>query len=215
MPKISILLFLLEIYGNISISLDSSMTNLILGGLELTLKSLNDLIYYPLFNFNPSLILKNLLLLSAALSLIIGTVVGLSQTKIKRLLAYSTISHIGFLLLALSIKTEQATESFIFYLIQYSITNLNTFFILLAFGFLINSVLKSNYILSDLRYITELKGQFISNPILSLSLTICLFSMAGMYRLATSILRPVCPLPLKILIYAGSLCYLYLDSLSL
>ena len=179
MPKISILLFLLEVYGNISISLDSSVTNLILGELDLNLNSLSELVSYSLFNFNPSLILKNLFLLSSALSLIIGTVVGLAQTKIKRLLAYSTISHIGFLLLALALRTEQATESFIFYLIQYTITNLNTFFILLAFGFVVNSIIKSNYINSDFRYITELKGQFISNPILSLSLVICLFSMAG------------------------------------
>lgn len=179
MPKISILLFLLEVYGNISISLDSSVTNLILGELDLNLKSLSELVSYSLFNFNPSLILKNLFLLSSALSLIIGTVVGLAQTKIKRLLAYSTISHIGFLLLALALRTEQATESFIFYLIQYTITNLNTFFILLAFGFVVNSIIKSNYINSDIRYITELKGQFLSNPILSLSLAICLFSMAG------------------------------------
>ena len=179
MPKISILLFLLEVYGNISISLDSSVTNLILGELDLNLNSLSELVSYSLFNFNPSLILKNLFLLSSELSLIIGTVVGLAQTKIKRLLAYSTISHIGFLLLALALRTEQATESFIFYLIQYTITNLNTFFILLAFGFVVNSIIKSNYINSDFRYITELKGQFISNPILSLSLAICLFSMAG------------------------------------
>ena len=179
LPKISILLFLLEIYGNISISLDSSFTNLILGEHVLNLNSLNELVSYSLFNFNPSLILKNLFLLSSVLSLIIGTVVGLAQIKIKRLLAYSTISHIGFLLLALALRTEQATESFIFYLIQYTITNLNTFFILLAFGFVVNSVIKSNYINSDFRYITELKGQFVSNPILSLSLAICLLSMAG------------------------------------
>jgi NADH-ubiquinone oxidoreductase chain 2 len=179
LPKISILLFLLEIYGNISISLDSSFTNLILGEHVLNLNSLNELVSYSLFNFNPSLILKNLFLLSSVLSLIIGTVVGLAQIKIKRLLAYSTISHIGFLLLALALRTEQATESFIFYLIQYTITNLNTFFILLAFGFVVNSVIKSNYINSDFRYITELKGQFLFNPILSLSLAICLLSMAG------------------------------------
>jgi NADH-ubiquinone oxidoreductase chain 2 len=79
----------------------------------------------------------------------------------------------------LAIKTEQSTESFLFYLIQYTITNLNTFFILLAFGYIINSIIKSNYINSDLKYIKDLKGQFIAQPMLSLSLAICLFSMAG------------------------------------
>ena len=134
------------------------------------------------------------LLVSSLLSLIIGTVVGLAQSRIKRLLAYSTISHIGFLLLALAINSEQSIESFIFYIIQYSVTNLNTFLIILALGYLnffnkFNSNKKGfrygiysdskNIENMDLRYITELTGQFMVNPILSLSLAVCLFSMAG------------------------------------
>jgi NADH-ubiquinone oxidoreductase chain 2 len=104
--------------------------------------------------------------------------VGLAQYKIKRLLAYSTISHVGFLLLALGINTEQSTESLIFYLLQYSMTNLNTFLILLAFGYILKSqaTIKSTL---DIRYISELKGQFTNNPLLSLSMALCLFSMAG------------------------------------
>jgi NADH-ubiquinone oxidoreductase chain 2 len=165
MPKIAILLFLLEIYGNISLALPLD-TDLV--GADL--------------NLNTGLAIKNIFLLSSLLSLIIGTVVGLAQIKIKRLFAYSTISHVGFLLLALAINTEQSTESFLFYLIQYTITNLNAFFILLAFGYIINNLIKSNYINSDLQNISDLKGQFVSNPILSLSLTVCLFSMAGINR---------------------------------
>ena len=59
------------------------------------------------------------LLVSSFLSLIIGTVVGLTQFRIKRLLAYSTISHLGFILLALSVSTQsvESTQAFIFYLI--------------------------------------------------------------------------------------------------
>ena len=133
-----------------------------------------------------------LILISSLLSLIIGTVVGLAQTKIKRLLTYSTISHVGFILLALAINSEQSIDSLIFYIIQYSITNLNTFLIILALGYIIKSTmdLQSNNNLyysplgnkgskTDINYITELKGQFFSNPLLSLSLTVCLFSMAG------------------------------------
>ena len=152
MPKLSILIFLLEIQSQIGNSL-------------LTVFSLS---------------LKNLLLISSLLSLIIGSVVGLSQTRIKRLLAYSTISHIGFILLCLSVNTEQAIDSFLFYIIQYSITNLNTFLILISLGY----ILKNNStsivpVFQDIKYITELRGLFFNNPLLSLSLTICLFSMAG------------------------------------
>ena len=139
-------------------------------------------------------VLKNLLLISSLFSLIIGTVVGLAQSKIKRLLAYSTISHVGFLLLALAINSEQSIESFIFYIIQYTITNLNIFLIILAIGYLnffnkYNSNKKGfkygvysdtkNIENLDIRFISELKGQFKANPFLSISMAICLFSMAG------------------------------------
>ena len=78
----------------------------------------------------------NVLTLSAIFSLIIGTVVGLSQSRIKRLFGYSTITHVGFLLLALSLNSVTSLDAFIFYLIQYTITNLNLFFILVAWGYL-------------------------------------------------------------------------------
>lgn len=68
---------------------------------------------------------------------------------------------------------------------QYSITNLNAFFVVLAFGYVIHSSastlsatsnVQNN---SDLTFIAQLKGQFYANPVLGLSLAICLFSMAG------------------------------------
>nr|WVH38240.1 NADH dehydrogenase subunit 2 [Trametes gibbosa] len=150
MPKISILIFLLEIQSQIGNSI-------------LTIFSLS---------------LKNVLLISSLLSLLIGTIVGLAQSRIKRLFAYSTISHIGFILLALAINTEQSIDSFLFYIIQYSLTNLNTFLILIGLAYILKnqSILES---FQDIKYINELKGLFFNNPVLSLSLTICLFSMAG------------------------------------
>ena len=178
MPKIAIFIFLLDLFigstlwNNTSII---SLTSLRLGSYDA---------------------LKTLLLLSSLFSLVIGTIVGLAQSKIKRLFAYSTISHVGFMLLALAINSESSVESLIFYIIQYSITNLNAFLIILALGYL-NFFNKLNTDTAkttfkkgvysdsrnieniDIRFITELKGQFMSNPLLSLSLTICLFSMAG------------------------------------
>ena len=120
MPKIGILIFLLDLFiGGTSYQI----YNNILSGVQIN--SFNNEIYVS--SIIGGDILKNLLLLSSLLSLIIGTVVGLAQSKIKRLLAYSTISHVGFILLSLAINSEQSIESFIFYLIQYSITNLNIF----------------------------------------------------------------------------------------
>ena len=70
---------------------------------------------------------------------------GLTQFTIKRLFAYSTISHVGFILLALSINSIESIRAFIFYLMQYichiqqlgslSISNLNAFIILISIGY--------------------------------------------------------------------------------
>ncbi len=132
--------------------------------------------------YDLSISVQNLLLITSLLSLIIGTVGGLSQIKIKRLLAFSSISHVGFLLLALGIYNQRSIDSFIFYLIQYSITSLNIFLIILALGYVVkNSSLNLNRPKEnlDLNYLWELKGLFNQNIVLSFSLAICLFSMAG------------------------------------
>jgi len=62
-------------------------------------------------------------------------VLGLTQFRIKRLFAYSTISHIGFILLALTINTIESIQAFFFYIMQYSISNLNAFIILITIGY--------------------------------------------------------------------------------
>jgi len=174
-PKISILLILFEIQTHINL-IDN--INIIL-----ELNPLNNIIN------NNYLWSKNLLLISSLLSLLIGTILGLAQSKLKRLLAYSTISHVGFILLALAINSEQSIEALIFYIIQYTITNLNTFLIIILFGYIIKNsfrdLIQSIMVEdetgteNDINYISELKGQFFLNPVLSISLTICFFSMAG------------------------------------
>jgi NADH-ubiquinone oxidoreductase chain 2 len=182
MPKISILLILFEIETQISL-----IENI---NLILELNPLNNIINSITLNFNNGYLWNNnLILISSLLSLLIGTILGLAQSKIKRLLAYSTISHIGFILLALAINSEQSIEALMFYIIQYTITNLNTFLIIILFGYIIKNSFKDliQSIMvedetgteNDINYISELKGQFFLNPVLSITLTICLFSMAG------------------------------------
>jgi len=149
------------------------------------------------------------LLLSSLLSLVIGTIVGLTQSRIKRLFAFSTISHVGFILLALSIHSVESTQAFMFYLMQYSISNLNAFMLIITIGYSLYSyVYKVNTINtktngnkeettlsedkknenndnlqdinnSPIQLIDQLKGYYYINPLLSLSLSITLFSFAG------------------------------------
>ena len=127
------------------------------------------------------------LFISSFLSLMVGTVLGLNQYRIKRLFAYSTISHIGFMLMSLSINSLESTQAFIFYLMQYSITNLNAFLILLGIGYTLyfhtdtsenikNILDKDN---SPIQLTSQLKGYFHINPFLALSLAVTIFSLVG------------------------------------
>jgi NADH-ubiquinone oxidoreductase chain 2 len=163
-PKISILILLFDLYLHMDI-IDALTLN-----------------HKLIFKLDIEEVIKYLLLITSLFSLIIGSVVGLAQNRIKRLLAYSTISHIGFILLALANHIRESVDSFIFYIIQYIITNLNIFLIIIAFSYIINKSINKNKLnnnIKDIRYISEFKGQFYSNPLISLSFSICLFSMAG------------------------------------
>lgn len=128
-----------------------------------------------------------ILLMSSLFSLIVGTVVGLTQFRIKRLYAYSTISHIGFILLALGISSIESTQAYIFYLTQYTISNLNAFLILVAMGFSLYCYTSENKEHEELidknnspiQLVNQLKGYFYINPVLALSLAITIFSFVG------------------------------------
>lgn len=141
---------------------------------------------YDFFSFN----WKNILVLSSLFSLVIGSVLGLTQSRIKRLFAYSTISHVGFILLALTINSTESIQSYIFYILQYSLSNLNAFIILLTIGYTLylyvynndNSkndltIAADNY--SPVQLISQIKGYFYINPFIAISLAITLFSFVG------------------------------------
>ena len=146
-----------------------------------------ELVYYTektLFVFSWT----NCLLISSLFSLIVGSVLGLTQFRIKRLYAYSTISHVGFILLALSVNSVESIQAYVFYIISYSVSNLNAFIILVTIGFSFylyvykdekhrdDLIDKNN---SPIQLISQIKGYFYVNPYLALSLAITLFSFAG------------------------------------
>ena len=144
-----------------------------------------ELVYYTEYHYF-DISWKNVLLLSSLFSLIIGSVLGLTQFRIKRLLAYSTISHIGFILLALSINSAESIQSYIFYILQYSLSNLNAFVILVTIGFTfylytckesqIKLIDQNN---SPIQLINQIKGYFYVNPFIAISLSVTLFSFVG------------------------------------
>jgi NADH-ubiquinone oxidoreductase chain 2 len=116
--------------------------------------------------------------------MIIGSIGGLVKDRIKRLLAYSAISHVGLILLALAMNSVEGYKSLMFYLMQYSITNVNIFFILITIGYLLyKNIMRDSKLIdklnSPIQYIYQLKGFYEINPILCLSLAISIFSLLG------------------------------------
>jgi NADH-ubiquinone oxidoreductase chain 2 len=91
------------------------------------------------------------------------------------------------LLLSLSICSVESVQAFLFYLTQYTISNLNAFIILIVIGFSLNFYNNSNKEHEELKdkknspvqLIDQLKGYFYVNPLLALSLCITIFSFAG------------------------------------
>jgi NADH-quinone oxidoreductase subunit N len=68
----------------------------------------------------------------AGLTMIVGTVVGVAQTSVKRMLAYSSIAHAGYLLVGLVAANTAGKAAILFYLVAYAVTNLGAFGVLAA-----------------------------------------------------------------------------------
>ena len=116
-------------------------------------------------------------LVVSVLSITIGTLKALQQNKIKRFLAYSSIGHVGFLLLGFSTGTILGIQSLLFYLIIYTVMMLNIWAIVISL-----EIQNNKY--SQVNYINDLQGLVKSNPLLAYTLAINMFSMAGVPPLA-------------------------------
>lgn len=80
-----------------------------------------------------SFVFNDIFLFLALLSTIFGSIMSLYQVKIKRLLAYSAISHMGFILMSLSLFSISGLQSFLMYVFIYTVMSLNIFSIMLVF----------------------------------------------------------------------------------
>ncbi len=112
---------------------------------------------------------QDMLVMLAVLSMIIGNVVAIAQTNIKRMLAYSTISHIGFILLGILSGSQQGYAGAMFYALVYTLMSLG------GFGMII--LLSRQGFEAD--NIEDYKGLSERNPWYALMMLIILFSMAG------------------------------------
>ena len=109
----------------------------------------------------------------SVLSMILGNVVALAQTSMKRMLAYSSIAQAGFIMIGLVAGTEAGYASMVFYLLVYLFMNLCAFTCVILFS-----------LRTGTDQISEYSGLYHKDPILTLGLSISLLSLGGIPPLA-------------------------------
>jgi NADH-quinone oxidoreductase subunit N len=105
----------------------------------------------------------------SALTMILGNLTALVQNNIKRMLAYSSIAHAGYILIGMVAANQAGTSGVLYYLLAYTFTNLGAFGIVAIVG----SKGEANVQLDDYRGLAK------AHPLLALLMSIFLFSLAG------------------------------------
>ncbi len=109
----------------------------------------------------------------AVLSMVLGNVVALAQTSMKRMLAYSSIGQAGFVMIGMIAGSIDGYASMVFYLLIYLFMNLGAFSCIILFTLRTGSDQISDY-----------AGLYHKDPLLTLGLSICLLSLGGIPPLA-------------------------------
>ncbi|VEP13167.1 NAD(P)H-quinone oxidoreductase subunit 2 [Hyella patelloides LEGE 07179] len=109
----------------------------------------------------------------AILSMVLGNVVALAQTSMKRMLAYSSIAQAGFVIIGFIAGTDAGYSSMIFYLLIYLFMNLGAFTCVILFS-----------LRTGTDQIAEYAGLYQKDPLLTLCLSICLLSLGGIPPMA-------------------------------
>lgn len=115
-------------------------------------------------------IVNEILWVSGFGSILLGGIAGLNQTRWKRLLAYSAISHIGFMLLVVPVATATSLHALLIYSITYAIVTL------LLFGSLMTLV---DPLKRPVQYISQLSGLSRTRPLLAITLSVAALAAAG------------------------------------
>lgn len=105
----------------------------------------------------------------AAITMIFANLIALVQTSVKRMLAYSSVAHAGYILVGLTASSEAAVGAALFYLLVYAVMNLGAFAIVIAVG---NQG-------EEHGEIADYAGLGRTRPVLALFLTLFLLSLAG------------------------------------
>jgi NADH-quinone oxidoreductase subunit N len=110
-----------------------------------------------------------LLALMSAVTMTYGNLAALRQQNIKRMLAYSSIAHVGYLLMGFVLLTEAGLQAILFYLIVYAIMNLGAFLVVIALNNRVGS-----------EDIDDYAGLSSREPLVAVAMTIFLLSLTGL-----------------------------------
>jgi len=111
----------------------------------------------------------DMIMVVAVLSLLVGNIVAIAQTNIKRMLGYSTIAHVGFILLAIFCGTEKGNAAALFYTLTYIVAAAGAFGIVILLS-------RRGY---DAELLSDFKGLNARSPWFALMMMFLMFSMAG------------------------------------
>ena len=114
---------------------------------------------------------RDLIGLFAVLSILVGNLLALSQTNLKRLLGYSSIAHFGYLLVAVMANLVISLEAILVYLIVYAVATLGAFAVL--------ALMSRAGQERDADSLADYRGLFWTHPALAVAFTLMLLSLAG------------------------------------
>ena len=105
----------------------------------------------------------------AAITMIVGNFIALQQKRLKRMLAYSSIGHTGFVLVALASGTQQAATAFLFYLLAYTLATMGAFAVVIALG-------RAG---EERDAVEDYHGLWYTNPVIAMSMMVFMLALLG------------------------------------
>ena len=117
---------------------------------------------------------QSILIFISVASMILGAVAAIGQTNIKRLMAYSSISHMGYALAGLTTGIQEGVSASLLYIFIYVVMNIGSFVCIIIMK-------RKNIYLENIR---DLSGLSKNHPVIAFSFTVVLFSLAGIPPLA-------------------------------
>ena len=112
----------------------------------------------------------NMLAVLSILSMIVGNAVAIAQRDLKRMLAYSGIAHVGYMMIALLTLRDEGVAAVAVYTIVYALMNIG------AFG-VVSTLVKNQ---NDPQTLDDIAGLGFRRPFFGLALTVCMFSLSGL-----------------------------------